>query len=167
VKFPHCEAIPEESDSKEVKESTPLLMPPSVPIEVPPQRTRYWVSLVPSPIASTPVWANIFSNNICQKLYPYKRMLFTLCGLRWNVFHLFRLTRHQSLNSIRVPDWLLCSALFSSFCQDHFITSTFSHLSPLCVCTCFCLCLHACLCLLACLPGLLCSVVSVPMCGCC
>uniref|UniRef100_A0A8K9WNM1 Cation/H+ exchanger protein 1 n=1 Tax=Oncorhynchus mykiss TaxID=8022 RepID=A0A8K9WNM1_ONCMY len=33
VKFPHCEAIPEESDSKEVKESTPLLMPPSVPIE--------------------------------------------------------------------------------------------------------------------------------------
>ncbi|KAK6314573.1 hypothetical protein J4Q44_G00141020 [Coregonus suidteri] len=50
VKFPHCEAIPEEADSKEVKESTPLLMPPSVPIEVPPQRTRYWCRV------STYVW---------------------------------------------------------------------------------------------------------------
>uniref|UniRef100_A0A674EPJ5 Cation/H+ exchanger protein 1 n=1 Tax=Salmo trutta TaxID=8032 RepID=A0A674EPJ5_SALTR len=50
VKFPHCEAIPEESDSKEVKESTPLLMPLSVPIEVPPQRTRYWCRV------STYVW---------------------------------------------------------------------------------------------------------------
>uniref|UniRef100_UPI001EAF486C low affinity vacuolar monovalent cation/H(+) antiporter-like n=1 Tax=Oncorhynchus gorbuscha TaxID=8017 RepID=UPI001EAF486C len=70
VKFPHCEAIPEESDSKEVKESTPLLMPPSVPIEVPPQRTRYWCRV------STYVWLLLG--------YPLLGLIHSLaCFLSW------------------------------------------------------------------------------------
>lgn len=55
MKFPHCEAIPEEVDevkeSSEVKESTPLLRSaPAVATEIPvtappPKPPRYWVRL--------------------------------------------------------------------------------------------------------------------------
>ncbi|XP_026877429.2 cation/H+ exchanger protein 1 [Electrophorus electricus] len=60
IKFPHCEAIPEETDdvkgSPEVKESAPLLHPPpSVITDVPPsapppQKSQYWCR------AGTYVW---------------------------------------------------------------------------------------------------------------
>jgi len=62
MKFPHCEAIPEEVDevkeSLEVKESTPLLrsapvFTTEIPVPtLPPKQTRYWVRL--------PVLKNIF-----------------------------------------------------------------------------------------------------------
>lgn len=56
VKFPHCEAIPEEAgDGKEspgnVKESTPLLSPPPItlnvpPLPPPPQKRSHWVRML-------------------------------------------------------------------------------------------------------------------------